>query len=86
VNLAIDKMLTFLNHLFILGVIMQNYNCEICKFFEPSSEPMGLCKRHAPRPNVYEAKTFKELTDSKFYETRWPKVFVNNWCGEFETI
>jgi hypothetical protein len=64
---------------------MRNYGCKICKFFEPLNEPLGLCKRHAPTPEVYVTKAFEDLNDSKLCETRWPPVFDNNWCGEFET-
>jgi hypothetical protein len=64
---------------------MQKYDCKICKFFEPTCEPAGSCRRHAPRPTVYVSKTLVELNTVKIYETRWPKVFHGNWCGEFET-
>jgi len=65
---------------------MRNYSCGICKFFEPLNEPLGFCKRYAPSPKVYVTKTFDDLNDSKIYETRWPRVFDNNWCGEFEAM
>jgi len=65
---------------------MQNYNCKMCKFFEPSStcDITGLCKRHAPRPKIYAAKTYKKLHKHEVYETRWPWVVDLYWCGEFE--
>ena len=56
--------------------------CNSCQFFECLSNGNGLCHRHAPKP-----KREKEIKDEwKPFHAEWPRVSVEDWCGEFQPL
>lgn len=61
------------------------YGCAPCDLesqlgeFEAGNE--GICRRHTPR----HGKTIKKPNGDEFVcFAEWPKVMVEDWCGEFE--
>lgn len=58
----------------VLGQTMNK--CKDCRF-----EEERYCKRHAPII-VLDKQTSCGLKDTPF--TRWPIVYDDNWCGDFE--
>ena len=66
--------------------------CEYCEFYDhgeaagsSTHNPYdGACRRYAPRgawPYRAEGTVMTEDIVSEYY---WPKVNVDDWCGEFE--
>jgi hypothetical protein len=58
-------------------------NCANCVYFERIAENHGECRRHAPHPNsaVYVPKV--DQVGKIKTDMHWPKVYDNNWCGQF---
>lgn len=63
----------------------QGATCSECIFFERVGEGHGECRRYAPHPNepVFISKTLSVGTYK--IDVHWPKVYDNNWCGEFSS-
>lgn len=57
--------------------------CENCLYFEKTDERFGECRRHAPQPNPCSFVTKMESVGKIHTDIHWPKVFNNNWCGQF---
>ncbi|MEK9809272.1 MAG: hypothetical protein VW362_02415 [Candidatus Nanopelagicales bacterium] len=60
---------------------MSEATCETCRFWlkDKKYEDMGICRRHAPSPQI--------LHDEQDEENRWPiypLTTVWDWCGEHE--
>jgi len=62
----------------------EGMSCVSCAWFERSGQGAGECRRHAPSPNssFYVPRT--EGIGTIKTDSHWPKVFENNWCGEFQ--
>jgi hypothetical protein len=55
-------------------------NCIDCAYFlhiKYPDEENGICRRYAPKPFLGE-----ECVPVK--QTWWPKVAVDDWCGEYK--
>jgi hypothetical protein len=49
--------------------------CETCQFFrleQPHDYKRGICRRKSP------------CRGGDFEDTRWPKVYDDEWCGEHQ--
>ena len=58
-------------------------SCVNCLYFEQTDEHFGECRRHAPQPNPCSFVTKMESVGKIHTDIHWPKVFNNNWCGQF---
>lgn len=61
--------------------------CISCRFFDNSDKDrwdagMGLCRRRAPVSVMPVSEACEELYPQSF--ARWPQVWDNDFCGEFE--
>lgn len=57
-------------------------DCATCQYFAGYSAPdehYGECRRNAPSPHVQ--KDEEDFTDLFVW---WPKVFDEDWCGEYK--
>lgn len=66
-------------------------NCENCEWFmaredsgdwnpkEHEEEWDGFCRRNAPQPIIVEDNDDHDET-----YVYWPRVFTQEWCGEFK--
>ena len=52
--------------------------CERCKFFDKVNDKQGLCRVKSPLMFVI----VKDM--QTMYETAWPMVDMNDWCGEWK--
>ncbi len=57
--------------------------CVNCLYFEQTDEQFGECRRHAPTPNPCSFVTKMQSVGKIHTDIHWPKVFNNNWCGQF---
>lgn len=57
--------------------------CINCLYFEQTDAQFGECRRHAPGPNSCSFVTKMESVGRIHTDIHWPKVFNNNWCGQF---
>ena len=57
--------------------------CEKCLYFHKTEEVFGECRRHAPQPNACYYVPKMQSVGSIHVDAHWPKVFNNNWCGQF---
>lgn len=57
--------------------------CCHCVFFDKTAENFGECRRYAPRPNQCEYVPKIHAVGSVKVDVHWPKVYDNNWCGQF---
>lgn len=62
-------------------------NCENCRFFAASGgeSTRGDCRRHAPHPATIRLRSYSEQ-GPEAYESYWPVMSHDDWCGEFEPI
>ena len=56
-------------------------SCERCRFYlrdnkDEQDNHYGLCRRHPPQAIVF-------VTDPANYQTVFPVMSINGWCGEF---
>jgi len=58
-------------------------SCEKCLYFHRTDEVFGECRRNAPQPNACYYVPKNESVGSVHVDSHWPKVFNNNWCGQF---
>jgi hypothetical protein len=58
--------------------------CENCRFFAPSTSGTGDCRRHAPAPSNVRIRRMDE--DCPRFESWWPVMNEDDWCGEFQPI
>jgi hypothetical protein len=59
---------------------MKKAECKNCKFYQEVNNMWGYCKFNAP-------VIITKHPDSKewpFTESTWPKVFPEDWCGQFK--
>lgn len=56
--------------------------CGNCKFLPDHTEYGGNCLRLPPRPLIYMHPVHQEI----IYESCFPGVGVNEWCGEWSVI
>jgi hypothetical protein len=57
-----------------------NHKCENCIYWfdlHHPVEPVGECRRYAPKP------LFSSIPDGD-WTTWWPLTYSSEWCGEFE--
>ncbi|MCK4999479.1 MAG: hypothetical protein KAS23_08085 [Anaerohalosphaera sp.] len=57
--------------------------CSNCVYFESTDEGHGECRRHAPQPNSALFIPKAEAIGQIKTDIHWPKVYNNNWCGQF---
>ena len=57
--------------------------CANCVYFERSEDGYGECRRHAPQPNAAMFIPKAEAIGQIKTDIHWPKVYNNNWCGQF---
>lgn len=63
-------------------------SCAKCAYWcreESVSEGIGVCRAHAPNPNLYGV--IKELTGDAGagpHEAWWPETGEADWCGDFK--
>jgi ATP-dependent Clp protease ATP-binding subunit ClpA len=57
--------------------------CETCRFWDPTFEDEGQCRRHAPRA-VQWGQNRGEDEDAGDTFALWPTVPASMWCGEYE--
>lgn len=58
-------------------------NCAHCVYFERVGENHGECRRHAPQPNAAVFVSKMDQVGKIKTDIHWPKVYDNNWCGQF---
>jgi hypothetical protein len=63
---------------------MSDETCATCRFFVAELSTMegdGSCRRHAPiAPSVLSEVGYMQSA------RRWPAVFSNDWCGDYEPV
>ncbi len=58
--------------------------CEDCKFADYSGEELfHFCRRNAPIPKMFESPVDGERVVDEAL-VWWPRVFCEDWCGEFK--
>lgn len=57
--------------------------CLHCMFYEKTAENYGECRRYAPHPNPSEFVPKVNAVGVVKTDVHWPKVYDNNWCGQF---
>jgi hypothetical protein len=62
----------------------EGMSCSNCAHFEQGVQSAGECHRHAPCPNASFYVPRTEGIGTIKTDSHWPKVFENNWCGEFQ--
>ena len=62
---------------------IKGLSCSHCMFFEKIAENFGECHRYAPHPNACEFVPKINAVGAVKTDVHWPKVYDNNWCGQF---
>lgn len=55
-------------------------SCEVCRFWYPLADDMGLCRRRSP--TMIRAMAFGVSINSP-EEGIFPETASDDWCGEF---
>lgn len=60
--------------------------CAYCRFFKPFESGLGACRRHSPRLIDLSAVDpgHPELGRQFEYQSAWPLMSRDEWCGDFE--
>jgi hypothetical protein len=62
-------------------------NCENCRYFAAfgGESERGDCRRYAPHPSNVRVDN-RDDDGSVRFESWWPVMSHDDWCGEFEKI
>lgn len=61
-------------------------SCATCLYFKPFESGQGACRRHAPTlvDVSYINPNQPELGRQFEYQSAWPMMDRNEWCGDHE--
>lgn len=57
---------------------MTDNNCGNCKFFLPTEDPSGLCRRFPATPVVHGFPPMQQVVAT------FPPMTAEGWCGEWK--